>query len=110
MSAQYILSKSTNNQYYFNLTAENNEKILTSELYWSKDSATRGIQSVRENSSIDSRYVRLTSSDGKYYFLLRAANNETIGTSETYNTQQARENGIQAVKRVGPTAPVNDQT
>jgi mono/diheme cytochrome c family protein len=27
-----------------------------------------------------------------------------------YNTQQARENGIQAVKRVGPTAPINDQT
>jgi uncharacterized protein YegP (UPF0339 family) len=110
MPAQYILRKSTNNQYYFNLTAENNEKILASELYASKDSATRGIQSAKANSPLDSRYARLTSSDGKYYFLLRAANNETIGTSETYNTQQARENGIQAVKRVGPTASISDQT
>lgn len=110
MPAQYILRKSTNNQYYFNLTAENNEKILTSETYVSKDGAMRGIQSAKTNSPYDSRYTRLTSTDGKYYFILKAANNETIGRSETYNTQQARENGIQAVKRVGPTAPVNDQT
>jgi uncharacterized protein YegP (UPF0339 family) len=47
MPAQYNLRKSTNNQYYFNLTAENNEKILASEMYWSKDSAEGGIQSVR---------------------------------------------------------------
>ena len=110
MSAQYILRKSTNNQFYFYLTAENNEPILTSETYLSKDSAKGGIQSVRENSPIDSRYARLISSDGKYYFRLRAANNEIIGTSEMYNSEQARENGIQAVKRVSPTAPVNDQT
>jgi uncharacterized protein YegP (UPF0339 family) len=110
MPAQYNLRKSTNNQYYFNLTAENNEKILASETYWSKDGALGGIKSVRENSPIDSRYTRLTSADGKYYFLLQAANNETIGKSETYNSELARETGIQAVKRVGPTAPINDQT
>ncbi len=110
MTAQYILSKSTNFQYYFNLTAENNEKILTSEMYVSKDGAMGGIKSVKANSPFDTRYARLISNDGKYYFLLKAANNETIGRSETYNTQQARENGIQAVKKVGPTAPVKDQT
>lgn len=110
MPAQYILRKSTNSQFYFSLTAENNEKILASELYTTKNGALHGIQSVKVNSPIESRYARLTSSDDKYYFLLKAANNEIIGRSETYNTQQARENGIQAVKRVGPTAPVNDQT
>lgn len=110
MPAQYVLRKSTNNQYYFSLTAENNEKILASELYLSKDGAMRGIQSTKTNSALESRYERLTSSDSKYYFLLKAANNETIGKSETYNTQQARENGIQAVKRVGPIASINDQT
>ncbi len=109
MPAQYILRKSPNNQYFFSLTAENNEKVLTSELYATKSGAQQGIQSVRANSPIDARYSRLISSDNKYYFRLKAANNETIGTSEMYNSQQARENGIQAVKRVGPTAPVNDQ-
>lgn len=110
MSAQFNLRKSTNNQFYFNLTAENNEIILTSEMYLTKDGAKGGFQSVRQNSPIDSRYARLISSDGKYYFRIRSTNNETIGTSEMYNSEQARENGIQAIKRVGPTAPVNDQT
>jgi uncharacterized protein YegP (UPF0339 family) len=109
MPAQYVLRKSANNLYFFSLTSENNEKILASEQYSSKSGAQQGIQSVRDNSPIDSRYARLTSSDGKYYFRLQAANNKTIGTSEIYNTQQARENGIQAVKRVGPIAPVDDQ-
>ena len=110
MPAQYILRKSINNQVYFNLTAENNEKILTSEMYVSKAGALNGIQSTKANSPYDSHYSRLISLDGRYYFVLKAANNVTIGRSETYNSQQAMENGIQAIKRVGPTAPVNDQT
>jgi hypothetical protein len=110
MPAQYNLRMSSNNQYHFSLTAENNEPILSSELYTSKDGATKGIASVRINASQYDRYSRLTSSDGKFYFVLKAANNETIGTSEMYNTEQARENGIQAVMRVAPSAPINDQT
>jgi uncharacterized protein YegP (UPF0339 family) len=98
MPAQFILRTSANNQVYFSLTAENNEKILASEQYSSKSGALQGIQSVKDNSPSEARYTRLTSSDGKYYFRLKAANNETIGPSEMYNTEQARENGIQAVK------------
>ncbi|NLG73143.1 MAG: YegP family protein [Chloroflexi bacterium] len=110
MPAQYKLRKSSNGQFYFSLTAENNEPILASEMYKSKDGALKGIESVRVNSPEDSRYVRNTSSDGKYYFVLRAANNEPIGRSEMYSSKQGMENGIQAVKRVGPNAPVSDET
>lgn len=110
MPAQYNLSRSNDDQFYFNLTAENNEVILVSERYKSKDGALRGIESVKNNSPKDSQFERRTSSDGKYYFVLKAANNEVIGTSEMYNSDQALENGIQAVKRVGASAPVNDKT
>jgi uncharacterized protein YegP (UPF0339 family) len=110
MPAQFKLQLSSNNQFYFSLTAENNEPILASELYTTKAAAMKGIESVRTNAPDDARYARLTSADGKPYFVLKAANHETIGKSETYNTQAAMENGIQAVMRVGPKAPVNDQT
>ncbi|OGO26268.1 MAG: hypothetical protein A2136_09415 [Chloroflexi bacterium RBG_16_54_11] len=110
MPALFILHKSADQQYYFNLTAQNNEIILTSETYTSKGGAIYGIQSVRENSPSESRYSRFTSEDGQYYFLLKGANNETIGKSETYTTHQAREKGIQAVKKVGLTAPLSDKT
>ncbi len=109
MPAQYILQKSKNNQYYFSLTAANNEKILASEMYKAKSGATNGIESVKQNSALDARYDK-RESKGKYYFVLKAANNQIIGTSEMYNSERARDDGIQAVKRVGPTAPISDKT
>jgi uncharacterized protein YegP (UPF0339 family) len=110
MSSAYIIRKTAQNQYYFNLTAENNEKILTSEMYNHKESAMDGIQSVRINSPLDERYIRKTAVDGKPYFVLIAENRETIGKSETYSSRDAMENGITSVKRNGPKAPVVDQS
>jgi uncharacterized protein YegP (UPF0339 family) len=110
MPAQYILRKAKNDQFYFTLTANNNEPILSSEMYTSKDGAKNGIQSVMTNSPEDSRYTKLTASGGKFYFRLKAANNQTIGTSEMYNSEAGRDKGIEAVKKVGPTAKLSDQT
>jgi uncharacterized protein YegP (UPF0339 family) len=110
MPAQFIIKKSVNNQFYFNLTAENNETILTSEMYVSKSGAEEGIEAVKHNSPRDDRYSRLTSNDGKHYFTLKAANNEVIGKSETYNSEEAMEGGIRAVKRTGAFSKVTDQT
>ena len=98
------------NQYRFNLKAENGEKILHSEAYSSSAACDNGIASVRANCPYDSRYDRLTARNGQYYFNLKATNGQIIGTSEMYTTIAARENGIAAVKRVGPTAPVEDLT
>lgn len=43
-------------------------------------------------------------------FHLKAANGETIGTSEVYNSKEACLNGIESVKTNAPIAPVEDQT
>jgi hypothetical protein len=110
MPAQYIIQKSVNMQYYFNLTAENNEKILTSEMYLNKSGAKKGILSVQANAPYDASYSKKQASDGQYYFTIKAANNEIIGTSEMYSTYSAMLNGIEAVKRVGPKAKESDQT
>jgi len=98
----------TNNQYYFRLRAANGEIVLGSEGYTSKPGCRNGIKSVKKNAPIDQRYRRKTSSNGKFYFTLVAANGETIGTSEMYNSESGRENGIAAVKKTAPGAPVED--
>lgn len=43
----FYIRKSTNNQYYFTLTAANGEVIATSEMYVSKAGAENGIRSVK---------------------------------------------------------------
>jgi len=110
MTAQYILHKSKNDQFYFVLTADNNQTILKSEMYTAKASAQNGAESVRTNCTDDANFERLTSANGQFYFNLRAANHQVIGTSEMYTTKAACENGIQAVMKVGPAAPLSDQT
>ena len=108
MASFYQLKRTNAGQFMFNLGAENYEIILTSESYVSKSSASNGIQSVRENSPFDERYVRKTAGSGEKYFVLTARNNEPIGRSEMYSTSVGMETGINAVKCCGPTAPVVD--
>ena len=108
--SKFVLFKGSNQQYYFHLRADNGEKVLHSEGYTSKQSCLNGIASVKGNAPFDSRYDRLTSRSGQYYFNLRAVNNEIIGTSELYTSSYARDNGIEVVKRVAPGAPIEDQT
>ena len=43
-------------------------------------------------------------------FNLKAGNNQVIGTSESYESVSARENGIKSVKKNAPDAKVDDLT
>lgn len=110
MAAKFELKKAANGQFMFNLKAGNGEVILTSETYVAKAAAKDGIASVRVNAPLDGRYERKTSGKGEPYFVLKAANNETLGRSEMYSSAQAREGGIAAVKRDAPGAPLEDLT
>ena len=75
-----------------------------------KSSAENEISSVKTNAPIDSRYDRKTATNGQFYFNLKAANGEVIGTSEMYTTSTARDNGIESVKQNAPGATVEDLT
>jgi uncharacterized protein YegP (UPF0339 family) len=107
---KFIITKRTNGEYQFNLEASNGKVILTSEGYTTKASCIKGIESVKNNASTDARYDRKTAKNGSFYFNLKAGNGEIIGTSQMYNTEDTRDNGIESVKLNAPTAPVVDET
>lgn len=109
MAGWFELSKSSDNQFRFVLKAGNGETILTSELYTSKASAEKGIASVRSNSPQEERYEKKTASNGKFYFNLKAANHQIIGSSQMYATAQSRETGIASVKANGTSQTVERQ-
>ena len=50
------------------------------------------------------------SKDDQFYFVLQAANNEIVAVSEMYTAKASAKNGIDAVKRLATTAPINDTT
>lgn len=102
----YVIRQTTSGQDYFVLRAPNNEVVLTSESYTARHNTLNGIESVRVNAPRDDRYQRLLSSRGQAYFVLRAANNEILGTSEMYSSVGKRDQGIESVKTNAPIAEV----
>lgn len=107
---KYVITKRANGEYQFNLKADNGQVILASEGYAAKNSCENGIESVKKNSSDDARYEKNTSKNGKYYFNLKAGNGQIIGSSEMYESTAGRDNGIESVKKNGPTATTTDQS
>lgn len=103
---RFRITKGEGDEYTFNLTAANGEKILSSERYTTHSGATRGVAAVKENASIDTRYERREARDGTLYFVLKAGNGEIVGTSETYGGRSARERGIESVQLNAPAAGV----
>lgn len=110
MAGKFVLKKATNGEFFFRLQAGNGESILSSERYAAKASAVAGIDSVKVNAPLDSRYERKNASNGQPMFNLKASNGQVIGTSETYSSATARDNGIESVKTNAPSATTDDQT
>lgn len=94
----------------FRLKASNGQVILASEGYKRKASALNGIESVRKNSGNDSRFDRVETKNGKWRFNLKASNGQIIGTSETYESADARDNGIASVRKNASDAKLEDLT
>ncbi|SDB64806.1 hypothetical protein SAMN03097699_3009 [Flavobacteriaceae bacterium MAR_2010_188] len=107
---KFEIYKDKKGEFRFRLKASNGQTILTGEGYSSKAGCTNGIESVKKNSTDDSRYERLTSTNGSPYFNLKAGNNQTIGSSETYSSISAMENGIASVKSNAASASIEDMT
>jgi uncharacterized protein len=50
---------------------------------------------VKKNAADESKFDKLESKNGKWYFNLKATNGQIIGTSEMYESVAARDNGIE---------------
>ena len=97
--AKFEISVRTNGEFQFNLKADNGQTILSSEGYTTKAACLNGIESVKKNSQEENKFDRKTSTNGKYFFNLKASNGQTIGTSEMYESESGRDNGIESVMR-----------
>jgi uncharacterized protein len=49
MAGKFVLKKGTTGKFHFNLVAGNGQVIATSEAYESRESALKGIESVKAN-------------------------------------------------------------
>ena len=99
MGAIFDIKRSADGKYVFNLKSANDQIILISQGYETKEGAEDGIASVRQNAPFDEHYEEKTGSNGHPYFVLLASNKRVIGRSQMYSSREAMRKGIAAVKR-----------
>jgi hypothetical protein len=107
---RFELYKDKRGEFRFRLTAKNGQNILASEGYNSKSAAKNGIASVQKNAGNADRYEKKTSESGKFSFSLKAGNNQVIGTSQSYASASARDNGIKSVMTNAANADTMDES
>lgn len=105
----------------FDLKATNGQVILSSEVYKSKSSCQKGIQSVAKNAPIakvedqtvegyasaaNPKFEMYVDNAGEYRFRLKARNGQIIGVSEGYKAKESCENGIESVKNNAADAEI----
>ena len=95
--AKFEVKVAKNGQFYFNLKAGNGEIILSSEMYKAKTSCMNGIASVKKNAADEAKYDLTQAASGKWYFNLKAANHQVIGSSQMYASESSAKNGIASV-------------
>jgi uncharacterized protein YegP (UPF0339 family)/uncharacterized surface protein with fasciclin (FAS1) repeats len=120
-------------RFRFHLKASNGQIIAVSQSYGTKESALKGIDSIKKNAPIakiadfttggnmpESSYgtgiaqgtvfeIQFNAPD-RYRFHLKAANGEIIAVSQSYLSKQSAQNGIESVKKNAPMAKIIDQT
>lgn len=110
MAGKFEVYKDKAGEYRFRLKAGNGESVLTSEGYKTKDACLKGIASVQKNSADAERYEKKVAKNGKFHFSLKSGNHQVIGISEMYDSERSLENGIESVRKNGPTTTIADMT
>ena len=110
MAGKFEIYTDKAGEFRFRLKAGNGQVILASEGYKQKASAENGIASVKTNAAEDDRFERKETAKGSFMFNLKSGNGQVIGTSESYTSAAARDNGIASVRTNAPGAAVDDQT
>lgn len=104
--ARFTTLEGSNGLYYFNLKADNGEIVLQSQAYSSEAAAMNATFAVVEAGVLKGSYDVNKAKDGQYYFNLKAANGEIIGTSEMYTTKSNANRGVNAVIKLLPNVNI----
>lgn len=106
MAGKFEIYTDKAGEFRFRLKASNGQAILASEGYKDKSGCMNGIESVKKNAPDDARYERKQGASGKFMFNLKAGNHQVIGTSQSYESEASRDNGIDSVKKNAPDAEI----
>jgi len=96
--------------YSFTFVNDDGKMILKSENYKAKDSASKGINSIKRNCMEDKRYILKKSVNDMFFFNIKSANGKIVATSAMYPTTQDRTDAISHVKLHAPACLIEEHS
>ena len=94
---KFRVSLSESKYYYFVLFSETGKVVFNSALYRTLQAVRKAMVSVKYNSSDDLKFEKIESNE-KYFFTLKAWNEQIIWTSENYDSLKEVEEVIEWFK------------
>ena len=110
MPAKFQIKKAKNGKFFFHLLASNGEVIFVRQMDAKKETAKSGIVSVKANAVDPDRYQDKTNKAGEHYFVLKAKNQQVIGSSEGYAGKTGMKKGMKSVSKNASKAVIEDIT
>ncbi len=104
-SGKWVIKKKSEEDFVWNLIANNGEIILASESYVSASGAKSGLDSIKENIAQDRFQIHSDKND-HFFFKLKNGANKLQAMGQVYNTKQSAKNSINSVKRFAESAEV----
>jgi uncharacterized protein len=93
-------------QWHFSVFAKNGQNVLSSEAYSSQAAAFNGALAVQGAGVASYSYEIKQSVSGGFYFNIKAANGEIVGTSQQYTTQESAQTGRNALIALLPSIDI----
>lgn len=108
-NGKWIISKGVGAEgqtiYYFELFANNGERLLESEEYTKSDGAIKGIETHKKNIASNNFRITLTKR-GDYIYKLLNGNGQLLCLGEHYKSKRLCQNAVESVKRFAMNSPV----
>src|SRR5262245_31190392 len=101
--ARVTVTQGDTGQFHFNVYAKNGQVVLSSESYTDEANAWNGALSVQENGVNSYQYEVKQSASGTFFFNLKAANGEIVGTSQQYTTAASAKSARDALVTLLPS-------
>lgn len=110
MAAIYEIFIDADGKFRFWLISDSGRLLLRSKAHESRDDCETDIESAKRNAAARQRFERKETTDGKCYFVLKAANDRTLARSAKFRSADFLEDTLEIVHRNAPKSPVNDLT
>ncbi|MGB7392774.1 MAG: YegP family protein [Pricia sp.] len=87
-----------NNNFNFSLQADNGFRLLNSITFSDKMELDRTLRKLDTMDLTRNHFERKTNTDGRFHFLLKNDDGQTIGQREPYDSEAGMENGIKNLR------------